>query len=152
MAELAASGITEIPAGNELFGDPAFNHVKRLHAEFAVDGVPVVRDTEENAVLMLVERGPEVSAAFELAPASGGGVDFIAFKPGTYAVRLSDETNRSLDVASVRAPIEIAGPWAVSFQKGRGAPETATFESLSSWSVNQQPGIRYFSEIGRAHV
>jgi len=42
----------------------------------------------------------------------------------------------------------IEGPWQVSFQAGRGAPATATFDKLTSWSDNDTPGIRYFSGLG----
>ena len=38
--------------------------------------------------------------------------------------------------------------WNVSFQAGRGAPESAEFEHLTSWSDSAVDGIRYFS--GRA--
>jgi len=39
----------------------------------------------------------------------------------------------------------LAGPWPVSFQAGRGAPATATFERLSDFRDNSEVGIRYFS-------
>jgi hypothetical protein len=39
----------------------------------------------------------------------------------------------------------IAGPWTVAFQPGRGAPATARFDALSSWSESADPGIKYFS-------
>lgn len=42
-------------------------------------------------------------------------------------------------------PIEIAGPWEVRFAPGWGAPESASFESLRSWTDHDDPGIRYFS-------
>jgi hypothetical protein len=40
---------------------------------------------------------------------------------------------------------KIAGPWTVAFQPGRGAPASALFETLSSWSKSADPGIKYFS-------
>jgi len=43
---------------------------------------------------------------------------------------------------------EINGAWEVSFQPDRGAPSSATFDSLSSWSENADPGIKYFSGTG----
>jgi hypothetical protein len=51
---------------------------------------------------------------------------------------------------SVAEPVEtelgtIAGPWEVSFQPNRGAPDQIVLESLSSWSENADPGVRYFS-------
>jgi hypothetical protein len=39
----------------------------------------------------------------------------------------------------------ITGPWEVAFQPGRGAPASARFETLSSWSESPDPGIKYFS-------
>ena len=35
--------------------------------------------------------------------------------------------------------------WVVSFQPGRGAPETMTFNRLTSWSKNANDGVKYFS-------
>jgi hypothetical protein len=41
---------------------------------------------------------------------------------------------------------EIEGSWKIRFQTQRGAPEgQLTFEKLSSWSENENPGIKYFS-------
>jgi hypothetical protein len=42
----------------------------------------------------------------------------------------------------------IEGPWSVSFQEKRGAPEQANFESLTPWDENSDPGIKYFSGTG----
>jgi len=42
----------------------------------------------------------------------------------------------------------ISGPWDVAFQAGRGAPDKAVFETLSSWSKNPDQGIKYFSGVG----
>ncbi|TCS14942.1 glycosyl hydrolase [Caulobacter sp. BK020] len=38
--------------------------------------------------------------------------------------------------------------WRVSFEKGRGAPETASFDKLISWPDSADPGIKYFSGVG----
>ncbi|MBK5277295.1 MAG: hypothetical protein JJE09_00380 [Bacteroidia bacterium] len=39
----------------------------------------------------------------------------------------------------------IEGPWTVSFQNDRGAPPTAIFAQLQSWTESQDNGIKYFS-------
>lgn len=39
----------------------------------------------------------------------------------------------------------LTGKWQVSFQPDRGAPASATFSELKSWSDNSDPGIKYFS-------
>jgi hypothetical protein len=41
----------------------------------------------------------------------------------------------------------IDGPWEVAFQPGRGAPERVRFDTLTDWSKNSEPGVRYFSGI-----
>ncbi len=39
----------------------------------------------------------------------------------------------------------VAGPWQVTFQSNRGAPATATFDRLASYTENPDAGIKYFS-------
>ena len=41
--------------------------------------------------------------------------------------------------------VELSGPWSVTFQSGRGAPEKAVFEALIDWTKHADPGIKYFS-------
>lgn len=41
----------------------------------------------------------------------------------------------------------LAGPWPVTFQANRGAPESAVFTQLADFRDNTNPGIRYFSGI-----
>jgi hypothetical protein len=42
----------------------------------------------------------------------------------------------------------VDGPWTVAFQAGRGAPATASFNSLTAWNENSDKGIKYFSGTG----
>ena len=42
----------------------------------------------------------------------------------------------------------ISGSWEVSFQPNRGAPSKITLDTLCSWSVNPDAGVRYFSGTG----
>ena len=39
----------------------------------------------------------------------------------------------------------VEGPWNLTFQAERGAPESAVFNELSSYTENQDKGIKYFS-------
>ena len=39
----------------------------------------------------------------------------------------------------------LSGPWRVSFEPGRGAPASASFDHLISWPQSSDPGVRYFS-------
>ncbi|HTY86830.1 MAG TPA: glycosyl hydrolase [Candidatus Acidoferrum sp.] len=41
--------------------------------------------------------------------------------------------------------LEVAGPWKVEFQAGRGAPGKISLDRLISWTDNPDPGVKYFS-------
>lgn len=45
-------------------------------------------------------------------------------------------------------PLEIAGPWTLTFEPGRGAPDSIILERLIDWTQHPDPGVRFFS--GRA--
>ena len=68
--------------------------------------------------------------------------------PGTYVLHRTGGQSERVEVKSVNRPLEIAGPWQVSFPRGWGAPDLATFERLISWTNSDDDGIKYFS--GRA--
>ncbi len=42
---------------------------------------------------------------------------------------------------------QVAGPWAVTFQPGRGAPASTTMAVLAPLEANTDPGIKYFSGV-----
>ncbi len=67
---------------------------------------------------------------------------FVVFR------RAASTTSRAVPIP-VETPLgTIEGSWVVSFQPGRGAPERVIFDSLSSWSDNPDPGVKYFSGTG----
>jgi hypothetical protein len=69
------------------------------------------------------------------------GSVFIVFREKTKTKSMT-LPNRSRKTVSA-----LEGPWLVSFQKERGAPDTATFKHLEDFRDNPEPGIRYFSGI-----
>jgi len=64
---------------------------------------------------------------------------FVVFREPTTAVA------RTVVAPSRFRLSDVSGPWEVEFQAGRGAPKSATFDALSDWSNNANPGIKYFS-------
>jgi hypothetical protein len=70
------------------------------------------------------------------------GAVFVVFRKPTAMMSAAVPTAVETTLATVE------GPWQLSFQAGRGAPATATFDKLTSWSDNSDPGIRYFSGLG----
>jgi hypothetical protein len=145
VAAMVASGETEIPASNGAFGDPTYNHVKRLHVEYAIDGKAIARDIPENGTLVLVEPGPDGPPSFEIVGSAGGGVELRAFKAADYELSTSDGAAHKVSVSSVPAPIALTGPWSIAFQPGRGAPASATLDALASWTRSADAGVKYFS-------
>ncbi len=82
--------------------------------------------------------------ALELA--SPGQPGPLAWQNGVYAFTGNPtRVTVPITVADIAAPYEIPGPWQVTFPPKRGAPATATFDKLASWSNNTDAGITYFS-------
>jgi hypothetical protein len=111
---------------------------RRLTASFRCSG--------RKASLWHPETGEisELSYSFE----NGRTVVPLEFNAGeAYFVVLGEPAKEGLHVrkAELDAVSSIEGPWNVTFQAGRGAPESAVFNKLSSWSESSDPGIRYFS-------
>jgi hypothetical protein len=70
------------------------------------------------------------------------GTVFVVFRKAT------TETSHELPKVAESKLADVGGPWKVSFQPGRGAPESATLDALVSWSDSTDPGIKYFSGEG----
>jgi hypothetical protein len=66
---------------------------------------------------------------------------FVVFRQGT-ATRSS-----SVAMPRLRTIAEVAGPWNVTFQPGRGAPASIALQSLAPLDRQSEPGVRYFSGI-----
>jgi hypothetical protein len=61
---------------------------------------------------------------------------------GTFRLNRSNE---SIKVENEPVVFEVDGEWKVTFQENRGAPSTAIFPELVSWTEAEQKGINYFS-------
>jgi hypothetical protein len=62
-----------------------------------------------------------------------------------YELKFADAHTRALTVSAAAAPVEISGPWEVSFAPGWGAPEKITFDHLTDWTKRAEDGIKFFS-------
>jgi hypothetical protein len=56
--------------------------------------------------------------------------------------------SRTLPEPVETAMAAVEGPWDVSFQPNRGAPAKISLDKLSSWAVNADTGVKYFSGTG----
>ncbi len=67
------------------------------------------------------------------------GSIFVVFRRAARKQRLVAEPRWE------KAGLQLAGPWRVDFEVGRGAPKEAEFAELSAWNKHANPGIRHFS-------
>jgi len=67
---------------------------------------------------------------------------FIVFRKATD----KNKRNEKLNFPIFKEVITIASPWKVQFDKAWGGPSNpVTFSSLQDWTLNEQPGIKYYS-------
>jgi len=58
------------------------------------------------------------------------------------------EKSRIIPRANEKLLAVIDGPWEISFQTNRGAPEKISIDALAAWNDNTDPGVKYFSGTG----
>ncbi len=147
VAAMVAAGQTSIPANNASYGDPTDQHVKRLRVEYTLNGKALTRDADENGTLDLVDTpGPDLPPpSWRLAVSAQGALELHAFKAGAYEFKTAAGKTKKADVKSVAAPVEVVGPWTVSFAPNWGAPPSITLGTLISWTEYADAGVKYFS-------
>jgi hypothetical protein len=138
---VAASG--EVQAGNALGGDPAYGTVKSLRVTFVDQGKQQTITVREGETLQLGAVRPVAPPAWEMR-IEAGKPNLLAWQSGKYEARTASGTATEID-AIVPSPVEIAGPWDVSFPPGWDAPAETTFDKLISWTDHSEFGIKYFS-------
>uniref|UniRef100_E6QMR4 Alpha-L-rhamnosidase n=1 Tax=mine drainage metagenome TaxID=410659 RepID=E6QMR4_9ZZZZ len=70
------------------------------------------------------------------------GTVFVVFREPTQL------TSYTAPAHAVTALTTLSGSWQVTFPANWGAPPSVTLPSLSSWSDNSDPGVKYFSGTG----
>jgi hypothetical protein len=89
--------------------------------------------------------GKPLDDGSELPVMEGNKVRFIAQKPGIYELTTGNGQTRKVEVKTLPDPIKISGPWKVTFPPKLGAPDSAVFDKLISWTDSPVKGIKYFS-------
>ncbi len=70
------------------------------------------------------------------------GSVFVVFRPTETRPQEVVSGRNWLEFETVQ---EVTGPWELSFPSGRGAPEHVVLDGLSSWSENDDLGVKHFS-------
>ncbi len=81
----------------------------------------------------------------ELTHLEGDKAGMLVTAPGTYTVTTSSGRGGSASVNAIPPAMPITGPWKITFPPDRGAPASATFDTLIDWANHDVPGIRYYS-------
>lgn len=81
----------------------------------------------------------------EIERAADGKLFARCWKSDARTVVFDDGRRVEIKPTALPAPITVAGPWQVSFPPHLGAPASAQFDQLISWSEHREAGIRFFS-------
>ena len=108
---------------------------------FRVTGMyPEIWDASTGAVSRVAAFSEQEGAtSFEISLPAHGSI-FVVFN------KVDNTALSRFAAAKPTAPAtEIAGPWQVNFPPNWGAPPTANFDRLISWTESTDAGIKYFS-------
>jgi len=100
------------------------------------DGQPVLTDSHPPSCELMVDKD--------------GRVVLQAWQSGHYTVQCKKGI-QALDI-DLPAPVEIAGPWRISFPVRNGSYQEVNSDTLFSWSDHSDADIRYFSGSATYHT
>jgi hypothetical protein len=130
--------------------DPAPGVVKTLRVEYTANGESLVA-TRIDGQTLLLKAPVSRSSDWRLTMDAGGVTRLKTDLTGKFTATTASGKTWQVEAPVLPAPIVVSGPWQVDFQPGRGAPATAEFPRLISWSDHEDQGIRYFSGHATYH-
>ena len=140
VGDTAKSGKTIHPGLGESSGTPYYFLGQATEPQLVNEALTQAR------IQQLVAEGlpaPEEPTSFEFAGKSRPELHF--WQDGNYSLKDNVGRSSTISISEIGKPIEITGPWKVSFQPGRGAPPEIELAELKSLHRHEQPGVRYFS-------
>jgi len=126
-------------------GDPAVNMVKTLTVDYVINGQACMASAREGEDLSFAEQSNQGSAEAQLRAHTDGSISVQAFVPGNYAVTMASGKSLTAKTSSPLAALSVDGAWQLSFPPKLGAPATAMFDHLMSWTDSTNDGVKYFS-------
>ena len=144
---LADAGETSFLVARMAEGDdPAFLVVKTLELEYTRNGEHLsARGTDPELIDLKPPVFDQPERVAEVRGASPGHLRVLALEPGLYQAQTAAGKRTERNLTGLPAPVQLGGPWEVRFAPNLGAPESATFDRLLSWTARPEPGIKYFS-------
>ena len=123
--------------------DPAEGIVKTLSVEYDFGGQALKAGGRDPDMINLGLPAPERAA--EMVCDQAGRLALEVRQPGRYEWKTASGKTGLAEITAVPPPIEIRGPWQLSFPPGRGAPASLAFSNLISWSECAEDGVKHFS-------
>jgi hypothetical protein len=126
-------------------GDPAFGTLKTLSVEFAFEGHTRTVTAREGEILKL---WPDTASKYDaprLWRQTGGSIGLQTFESGDYKIRLASGNILSGETGRIPSPLTLGGEWQLGFPPKLGAPASAIFDHLMSWTEWANDGVKYFS-------
>jgi hypothetical protein len=147
LSSLVENGALSVEIDNSLVGeDPLYGKPKECRVDYSLDGVRksvVVAEGDTLTIGKAVTSGEPPS--FTLRVAVDGKLMLTAAARGGVSLKMASGASINSLTSGPSAPTEIEGSWNLSFPPNWGAPESATFDSLKSWTDSTDEGIKYFS-------
>ena len=141
MKKFVSSGIYTIPVDGKLAGNSIDqNQRNRLRITYTTDGEMQTLSIPAGKNLRLTRQTPGPKLV-----SSENETSWVTPLAGQMSYRLASGKTNSVQVKTVAKPIQLTGPWKVSFQNGSAQSAQATFTELESWTKSSIDSIRYFS-------
>jgi alpha-L-rhamnosidase/F5/8 type C domain len=132
-----------LPDGELYFIDNRTTHAEDVSATFRVEGkLPELWDpaTASTQAASYNTADHLTTVPLHLDP---WGTTFVVFRKVAQAPSLQLPVSKETELTALDDSLN--RNWIVSFESGRGAPESAPFDSLISWSDHPDNSIKYFS-------
>ncbi|GAB3923366.1 glycosyl hydrolase [Mucilaginibacter myungsuensis] len=130
---MASDAVLETP--------PARSGVKReLRMTYITEGDTHQVSVQQGAMAHLEQDAPQPQVIYK-----NGNPNWVTPYAGKITYTNVSGLTKTAEVSAIPNPLELTGPWDVSFQKDRGAPANTSLKQLTSWPLSDDEGIRYFS-------
>ncbi|HEY9534355.1 MAG TPA: glycosyl hydrolase [Mucilaginibacter sp.] len=140
--KLITSNTLIFPVTDKLFDvAPLADSIKReLRLDYSTAGEARHVAVPTNNVVHLEQDGPQPRIIKE-----NGTATWVTPYPGKIIYTKTSGSVKTVRVKAVARPIELSGPWEVTFPEKSGNPIKTEFDKLISWSLSATEDIKYFS-------
>jgi hypothetical protein len=128
--------------GDVYFVDNRGDRAEKVQGTFRVAGKEVElwhAETGQSEPASFKTTAGQTTVPLNLEP--WGSVFVVFRKPATAA-------SRTLPAEKKAQLATLDGAWKVTFQPGRGAPDSITLDKLTAWNESTDAGVKYFSGTG----